>query len=92
MMFVTLVEALSVSDVDKRFIMLTFITYHCFLLWDSFYLQQERKNKALCRVLWNSNTPLSLHYIFILFVTNTASIYVFIHKKLASSTLANHVY
>lgn len=62
MTLVTLVGVLSPNDVDKRFIILAFIPNYCFLV--------------VGLVLFA--TGVSLHYIFILFVTNTASIYVFI--------------
>ena len=49
MTLVTLVGALSANDADKRFIILAFIPIIVFWLLDSFYLQQERRYKALYR-------------------------------------------
>ncbi len=49
MTLVTLVGASSANDADKRFIILAFIPIIVFWLLDSFYLQQERKYKALYR-------------------------------------------
>ena len=49
MTLVTLVGALSAKDTDKRFIILAFIPIIVFWLLDSFYLQQERKFRALYR-------------------------------------------
>ena len=49
MTLVTLVGALSANDADKRFIILAFIPIIVFWLLDSFYLQQERRYRALYR-------------------------------------------
>ena len=55
MTLVTLVGALSANDADKRFIILAFIPIIVFWLLDSFYLQQERRYKALYRETTENN-------------------------------------
>lgn len=49
MTLVAAVGALAAKDSDKRFMILAFIPVLVFWLLDSFYLQQERRYKALYR-------------------------------------------
>lgn len=49
MTLVAAVGALAAKDSDKRFMILAFIPIIVFWLLDSFYLQQERRYKALYR-------------------------------------------
>ena len=46
---VSIVGALASKDADKRFIILAFIPIITFWLLDSYYIQQERRFKALYR-------------------------------------------
>ena len=49
MTLVTIVGALSAKEADKRFMLLSFVPIIGFWLLDAFYLQQERRYKALYR-------------------------------------------
>ena len=49
MTLVTLVGALGAKESDKRFMFLAFVPIVGFWILDAFYLQQERKNRALYR-------------------------------------------
>ena len=49
MTLVTAVGALGVKEADKRFILLAFVPIIGFWLLDAFYVQQERRYKALYR-------------------------------------------
>ena len=51
MTLVTVVGALSSKESDKRFILLAFIPIIVFWLLDAYYLQQERRYKALYRIV-----------------------------------------
>ena len=49
MTLVTVVGALSAKEADKRFMLLAFVPIIGFWLLDAFYVQQERRYKALYR-------------------------------------------
>ena len=49
MTLVAIVGSLAAKDTDKRFIILAFIPIIVFWLLDAYYLQQERRYKALYR-------------------------------------------
>jgi len=49
MTLVAAVSALSSKDADKKFIIISFVPIIVFWILDSFYLQQERRYKALYR-------------------------------------------